>query len=73
MNAIVYLCMSKLEDIRIEYEQIKSIFCGLEIKYIHLLQLDIYDGARIFCFLQFHGSLEGREIATCWFIDVVRG
>ena len=57
------LCMSILEDIRNKYQQIEAIFCALKVKYIHLLQLITYERARIFCFLQFHGSLEGREIA----------
>ena len=30
-NAIMYLCLSKLEDMRNKCEQIKSTFCGLEI------------------------------------------
>ena len=59
----MYLCTSELEETRKKYEQIKSIFSGLENKCTHLLQLISYDGARIFCLSQFHGSLGGREIA----------
>ena len=52
------LCMSILEDIRNKYEQKKSIFCALEVKYIHLLQLMTYERTRIFWFLQWwNGNL----------------